>query len=358
MKIRFEKREKQTALRTFIVTLVCVLLSLVFCGIVIAASGCNPIEVYAEMFSNSFLSPMGIQNMLKSCLPFLFCGLAVALAFKMNLNNIGAEGQYAVGLIAGGAYVMYGPGIEGPIGWILLALCCFIGGAVWSLLSAIPKALWNVNESITTLMMNYVALTVLDFLCLGPWKMQSQNQNVAQTERIPEGLELPSIVIGDFKISYGIIFGIIIAIILFVVYKYTAPGYRISVIGKNPTAAKYAGINIKKTILTVMAISGGIAGLAGYVKYSGVFPYRIAEGITNNAGYMAIVIAFLSRLNPIAIVIVSMLFAGLQNGTVYVQAMGVSSRLPGMMQGAMMLFVIAGEFFIRYKPIITRREKS
>lgn len=356
MKIRFEKREKQTALRTLIITVVCVLLSLVFCGIIIAASKFNPIEVYAEMFSNSFLSLRGIKKILTSCLPLLFCGLAVALAFKMNLNNIGAEGQYAVGLIAGGAFVMYGPKVEGPLGWLLLALCCFAGGAIWALISAIPKALWNVNESITTLMMNYIALTVLTFLCQGPWKMKGQN--VSQTDRIPEGLELPSIVIGDFEISYGIIFGIIIAIILFVVYKYTAPGYRISVIGNNPTAAKYAGINIKKTILTVMLISGGIAGLAGYVKYSGVFSYRIVEGITNNAGYMAIVIAFLSRLNPIAVVVVSMLFAGLQNGTVYVQAMGVSSRLPGMMQGAMMLFVIAGEFFIRYKPVIIREEKS
>lgn len=357
MKIRFEKREKQTALRTLVITLVCVLLALVFCGVVIATSGFNPLEVYAEMFSKSYFSLGGIRKMLAACMPLLFCGLAVALTFKMNLNNIGAEGQYAVGVIAGGAFVMYGPEVEGPLGWLLLAVCCFIGGAVWALLSALPKALWDVNESITTLMMNYIALTVLTFLCQGPWKMP--RQNVAQTARIPIGLELPEIVIGDFKVSLGVIFGIAVAVILFIIYKHTVWGYRISVIGNNPIAAKYAGIDIKKTILIVMLISGGLAGLAGYVQYAGV-THRIMEGMPNNAGYTAIVIAFLSRLNPIAVVIVSILFAGLQNGTAYVQAMGVSSRLSYMMQGAMMLFVIAGEFFIRYKPIIVnkREEKS
>ena len=355
MKIRFEKREKQTALRTLLVTLVCVLLTLVFCGVIIAASGFNPLEVYVEMFSKSYFSLSGIRKMLAACMPLLFCGLAVALTFKMNLNNIGAEGQYAVGVIAGGAFVMYGPQVEGPLGWLMLAACCFIGGALWALLSALPKAFWNVNESITTLMMNYIALTVLTFLCQGPWKMKGQN--VAQTARIPKGLELPDIVIGNFNINLGVIFGIVVAVIMYVVYKYTTAGYRISVIGNNPTAAKYAGIDIKKTILTVMLLSGGLAGLAGYAQYAGV-THRIMEGMPNSAGYTAIVIAFLSRLNPIAVVVVSILFAGLQNGTAYVQAMGVSSRLSYMIQGAMMLFVIAGEFFIRYKMIITREEKA
>lgn len=355
MKIRFEKREKQTALRTFVITLVCVLLTLVFCGIIIAASGFDPLKVYVEMFSKSYFSLSGIRKMLSACMPLLFCGLAVALTFKMNLNNIGAEGQYAIGVIAGGAFVMYGPAVQGPAGWLMLAACCFIGGALWALLSALPKALWDVNESITTLMMNYIALTVLTFLCQGPWKMKGQN--VAQTARIPAGLELPDIVIGDFSVSLGIVFGVAVAVILYIVYKHTVAGYRISVIGNNPAAAKYAGINIKKTILTVMTVSGGLAGLAGYAQYAGV-THRIMEGMPNSAGYTAIVIAFLSRLNPIAVVVVSILFAGLQNGTAYVQAMGVSSRLSYMMQGAMMLFVIAGEFFIRYKLVIIREEKA
>ena len=307
------------------------------------------------MFRKSFFSLSGIQKMLAASLPLLFCGLGVALTFKMNLNNIGAEGQYAIGVIAGGAFVMYGPEIEGPLGWLMLAACCFIGGAFWALLCALPKAYWDVNESITTLMMNYIALTILTFLCQGPWKMKGQN--VAQTERIPAGLELPDIKIGEFNVSIGIIFGILAAVIIYVVYKYTVSGYRISVIGKNPTAAKYAGIDIKKSIILALVVSGGLAGLAGYTQYAGV-THRIMEGMPNNAGYTAIVIAFLSRLNPLAVVVVSILFAGLQNSTAYVQAMGVSSRLSYMMQGAIMLFVIAGEFFIRYRMRVAKEVKE
>ena len=355
MKIRFEKREKQNAFRTLGIMLVCVLLALIFCGIVIKASSFNPLEVYGEMFRKSFFSFSGIQKMLMASLPLLFCGLAVALTFKMNLNNIGAEGQYAVGVIAGGAFVLYGPKVEGFLGLLIVACCCFIGGAFCALLCALPKAYWDVNESITTLMMNYIALTVLTFLCQGPWKMKGQN--VSQTERIPEGLDLPAIAIGKLEISVGILFGIAVALILYVVYRYRTSGYQISVIGSNPTAARYAGMNIRKSIILVMLVSGGLAGLAGFTQYTGV-THRIMEGMPNNAGYTGIVIAFLSRLNPLAVVIVSILFAGLQNSTAYVQAMGVSSRLSYMMQGAIMLFVIAGEFFRRYKLLIVKGAKS
>lgn len=351
MKVRFEKREKPSALRTLVITLFCVLLALLFCGIIIGASGFNPLKVYQAMFSKSFFSLKGVQKMLTGCLPLLFCSLGVALTFKMNLNNIGAEGQYAVGVIAGGAFVLYGPEIEGVAGLVLLALCCFLGGALWAFLSAVPKALWDVNESITTLMMNYIALIILTYLCQGPWKMKGQN--VSQTERIPEGLDLPSLTLGSLEISVGILIGIAAAVVIFIIYKNTSAGYQLSVISNSIRSAQYAGINIKKSILAVLSFSGGLAGLAGFAQYSGV-THRIMEGMPNGAGYTAIVIAYLSRLNPLVIVPVSVLFAGLQNSTVYVQTMGVSSRVAYMMQGAIMLFVIAGEFFQNYTVVIRK----
>lgn len=354
-RIRLEKREKQTALRTGLTTLGFVALALVFCGIIIAAVGFNPLEVYSTMISKSFLASKGIQKMLTASLPLMFCSLGVALTFKMNLNNIGAEGQYAAGVIAGGAFVFYGPQVEGFLGIVLLAICCFIGGALWAFLCAVPKALWNVNESITTLMMNYIALAILTYLCLGPWKMAGQN--VAQTERIPAGLELSGIQIGEIEISVGILLGIVAALIIFFAYKYTTSGYQLTVISHSPKSAEYAGISIKKNILLVLSLSGGLAGLAGFTQYAGV-THRIMENMPNNAGYTAIVIAYLSRLNPLVVVVVSILFAGLQNSTVYVQLMGVSFRIATMMQGAIMLFVIAGEFFQRYKIVVTKEEKA
>lgn len=343
---RFEKREKCSWVRMLLVTLLCVALALVFCAGIIAASGFDPLAVYREMFTRSFFSKKGIQKMLTASLPLIFCSLGVALTFRMNLNNIGAEGQYAIGVIAGGAFVMYGPPVQGPLGLLLLALCCFAGGALWAVLCAVPKAFWDINESITTLLMNYIALEILTYLTLGPWKMKGQN--VAQTERIPAGLELPSFMLGGFEISIGIVLGILAALAIYFVYKSTTAGYEMTVISHSQKSAAYAGMDIKKNILLVLSASGGLAGLAGFAQYTGV-THRIMEGMPNGVGYTAIVVAYLSRLDPLAVVPVSLLFVGLQNSTVYVQIMGVSFRVASMMQGAIMLFVIAGEFFQKYR---------
>ena len=348
-KFRFEKRDRQSVLRVVITSLIFTALAFVFCGIVIAAVGFNPLEVYGKMLTKVFLSKKGIEKMIAASLPLMFCGLGVALTFKMNLNNIGAEGQYAIGVIAGGAFVLFGPEIEGPFGILIVALLSFAGGAFWALLCAIPKALWDVNESITTLMLNYIALIILSYLCLGPWKMEGQN--VGQTERIPKGLELSDL--GNTGISVGLIWGILIAVLIFLAYKYTTDGYQLSVIRYSPSAAKYAGINMKKNILLAMGLSGGLAGLAGFVQYAGV-SHRIMEGMPNNAGYTAIVIAYLSRLNPLVVVVVSILFARLQNSSATVQVMGVPTQIATMIQGTVMLFVIAGDFFQRYKLIVNK----
>lgn len=331
-------------LRTLVMSVVFVFLALVFCGVIIGAVGFNPFEVYGKMLTKVFFSGRGIQKMIQACLPLLFCALGVALTFKMNLNNIGAEGQYAMGVIGGGAFVLFGPKIEGPLGILITALCCFIGGALWALIPAVTKAYWDVNESITTLLLNYIALMILSYLCLGPWK--KPGQNVGQTERIPEGLELPEI--GNTGINVGLILGILVAVLIYLAYRCTTDGYQLSVIRSSKNAARYAGINIKRNIILVMLLSGGLAGLGGFVQYSAV-THRIMEGMPNNAGYTAIVIAYLSRLNPLVVIIVSILFAGLQNSSATVQVLGVPTQIATMIQGTIMLFVIASEFFQRYK---------
>ena len=301
-KLRLEKRESVSTIRIVLTSILFTLIAFAFCGIIIASVGFNPLEVYGKMLNKVFLSEKGIRKMINASLPLMFCGLGVALTFKMNLNNIGAEGQYAMGAIFGGAFVLYGPEIRGIGGGIILAVMCFLGGAFWALLCAIPKAYWNVNESITTLMLNYIALIILSYLVLGPWKMPGQN--VGQTKRIPVGLEIPEI----NGISAGIILGIVAAVVIFLAYKYTTDGYQLSVIRSSQNSARYAGINIKRNIILALVISGGLAGLAGYVQYAGV-SHRIMEQMPNNAGYTGIVIAYLSRLNPLVIVIVSILFA-------------------------------------------------
>ena len=343
-KIRLEKKNTSSGFSIFLNSVLFTGVALVFCGFIIAAVGFSPIEVYAKMFRKAFLSARGIRKAIESGLPLMLCGLGVSVAFRMNLNNIGAEGQYAVGAIFGVAFVLYGPGIPGIPGILLLALCCFTGGALWALLCAIPKAFWNVDESITTLMLNYVALILLSYLCLGPWK--AKGQNVGQTEKIPEFLSIPEIPGLEISMAFPVV--ILIALFLFFFYRCTTSGYQINVIGKSLTAARYAGINIRKNILLVLGLSGGLAGLAGFVQYAAVTG-RVQENMPNNAGYTGIVIAYLSRFNPIVVIIVSILFAGLQNSSATVQVMGVPAQIATMMQGAIMIIVIAGDFFQRYK---------
>lgn len=349
-RFRLEKKSSTSGLAVLLNSILFVGLALVFCGFIIAAVGFNPLEVYAKMFSKAFLSARGIRKAIESGLPLMLCGLGVSIAFRMNLNNIGAEGQYAIGAICGAGYVLFGPELPGILGFIVLALCCFLGGALWALLCALPKAFWDVDESITTLMLNYIALILLSYLCLGPWK--AQGQNVGQTEKIPETLQLPEIPVLEVNVAFLLV--LIIALILFLFYKYTTTGFQINVIGKSLTAARYAGINIKKNIILVLSLSGGLAGLAGFVQYSGITG-RVMENMPNNAGYTAIVIAYLSRFNPLVVILVSFLFAGLQNSSATVQVMGVPAQIATMMQGAIMLIVIAGDFFQRYKIVSTKK---
>lgn len=350
MKLRLEKKSTNSGLSVLLNSLLFVALALVFCGFIIAAVGFHPLEVYGKMFSKAFLSARGIRKAVESGLPLMLCGLGVSVAFRMNLNNIGAEGQYAVGAIVGGIFSLYGPKIPGFWGILVLALFCFAGGALWAALCAVPKALWDVDESITTLMMNYIALILLTYLCLGPWK--AKGQNVGQTEKIADSLTLPEI--PGMKISVAFPVVILIALLLFFYYKYTTSGYQINVIGKSLTAARYAGINIKKNIIFVLALSGGLAGLAGFVQYAGITG-RIQENMPNGAGYTGIVIAYLSRFNPLVVIIVSILFAGLQNSSATVQVMGVPAQIATMMQGAIMIVVIAGNFFQKYKIVSVRK---
>ncbi len=349
-KLRLEKKSTSSGLSILLNSLLFVALALVFCGFIIGAVGFHPLEVYGKMFSKAFLSSRGIRKAIESGLPLMLCGLGVSVAFRMNLNNIGAEGQYAVGAIFGAAFALYGPKLPGIAGILALAVCCFAGGALWALLSAAPKAFWDVDESITTLMLNYIALILLSYLCLGPWK--AKGQNVGQTEKIADSLALPEI--PGLKISVAFPVVILIALLLFFFYKYTVSGYQINVIGKSLTAARYAGINIKKNILLVLALSGGLAGLAGFVQYAGITG-RVQENMPNNAGYTGIVIAYLSRFNPLVVIIVSILFAGLQNSSATVQVMGVPAQIATMMQGAIMIIVIAGDFFQRYKIVSVKK---
>jgi simple sugar transport system permease protein len=351
--IRFEKRQTISLRSQILNPILFVFLGLVLSSIFIGAIGISPLAVYAKMISYSFLNLRGLNGSIEAALPLILCGLSVALAFQMNLNNIGAEGQYAMGAILGGAFALFGPRLATPLQAVIMFLLCAMGGAFWALIAGALKAFWNVNETIVTLMLNYIALLFLDYLCYGPW--MAPKQTTAISEAIPKNLYLPDIFVTGT--NSGILIALIIAILLTLFLKHTTAGYQIHVIQNSIKTAEYAGINVKRYIIFVLALSGAIAGLAGFVQVTGVV-HRVQAQLPGGSGYTGIVIAYLSRFHPMAVIVVSILFGGLINSCAAVQIMGVPSQIATMIQGCIMIAVIAGEFFNHYQVTLVKRESG
>ncbi len=344
MKIVSQKQDYVSIPKRTVNVIICVLLALAFCAVFIAGYGQNPLLVYKKMVIAAFGSVRGFSNSIVYAIPLMLCSLGVSVAFKMGLNNIGAEGQYTMGAFAATGVALYWTGIPERFTIPVMVLAAFVCGALWGLISIIPKAFWGVNETIVTLMMNYIAILFIDYLCYGPWIDKEINLPVSKT--IPDYAQMRSYF--GTNINAGVFIAIVIAVILYIFFKYTAAGYQINVISKNITAAEYAGINVKSKILAVMLVSGGIAGLAGFAQVSGQV-YKLQTGIANNAGFTGIVIAYLSKFNPFVVLLVSIFFGGLTIGGFSVQTMGIPSQIVTMVQGAILLFVLGGELLAQYK---------
>lgn len=328
-----------------------ILLAMAFSGIFIATAGFNPITVYVKMIRTAFFTSKGLTQTVLYSIPLMLCGLGVSISFRMNLNNLGAEGQFAIGAIASGGFALFGPAMPDPIKLILVIVIGIAAGCVWSLIASIPKALWGVNETIITLMMNYIGLLLLDYLCRGPWQ-NNEGLNLPYSASISEGLYLPNLF--GTGINSSIIIAVVIAVVFYWFFKKTTSGYQISVIKNSLPAARYAGINIKKNILLVMGISGAMAGMAGVVKVMGI-THRLQPALPGGAGFTGIVIAYLSKFNPLLVIIVSFFFGGLNTGSYSVQISGVPSQIATMIQGSILVFVLAGEFFVRNKLVFRRK---
>lgn len=345
VKIRFEKRLETPLTVKIIVPIVGVVLALLFCSLLLLAINHNPIDIYGMMFSGAFGSFYGLSETVVKAIPLILASLGVSMAFRMLLWNIGAEGQIYMGAFAASIVPMFFPNLPGYIMLPMMFIFAAIMGGIWCLIAAIPKALWNVNETIVTLMLNYIAINWVDYLVYGPWK-DPEGFNFPLTKEFAKTSWLTSF--GGTRVHSGIFIALIIAIILYFVIQKTRWGFEIKVIGESTKASQYAGMNIKKNILIVMFISGALAGIAGMGEVAGI-SHRLTHEISTDFGYTAIIIAWLSKLNPLMIVVVSFLFGGLLVGGYSVQMAGLSMSTALMIQGAILFFVLAGDFFTRYK---------
>jgi simple sugar transport system permease protein len=343
--MRFEKRDTVSKKMMVVVPILSIVIGLVFAGLFIGLSGKDPLEVYQLMYTGAFGSVYGLSETLVKAVPLILASLAVSVAFRMQLWNIGAEGQLYMGAFGATWVALTYPGWSA---WVLLPammLAGFLMGGLWGLLPAIPRAYFKVNETITTLLLNYIAMLWVDYLVYGPWK-DPKGLGFPITAPFSDGAILPSF--GVTRIHLGIVFALMAVFILYVVLRYTRWGFEIRVSGESATAAQYAGMNYVRNILLVMFISGGLAGLAGMTEVSGI-TQRLQHGISPGYGYSAIIIAWLARLNPFAIVLVSFVFGGMLVGGFSIQTSGFPAATVAMLQGAILFFVVGGEIFVQYR---------
>jgi simple sugar transport system permease protein len=320
-------------------------------ALVIWGAGGNPIAAYIGLFEGAFGTARALSETTVWATPYIFAGLAVALAFKGGLFNIGAEGQLALGAVAA-AWIGYalpdvlGVQIPGFIHLFLVVVGGLLAGALWGAIPGWLKAKTGGHEVINTIMMNYIALNMVSFLLNGVMKDPNPLNVIARTPLIASGARIPAIIEG-YRFHWGFILALVVAFFIWWLLWKTTLGFEIRTAGANPDAAKYAGINVARTIVLTMAISGTLAGMAGVIEVTAL-NYRHELGFSQGYGFDAIAIALLGKTHPLGVVLAAILFGAMRNGATRMQFM---TQIPvdviQVIQALILLFV-AADAIIRY----------
>ena len=341
----------KSALDAMLIPFLAILTAVILGGIIIALVRGNPFLAYYGLIQGSFGSTRALSETAVWATPYIFAGLAVALAFKGGLFNIGAEGQLALGATFS---ALIGYALPEWLGYeipaiIHLPLAVIVGmamGAFWAAIPGFLKAYTGGHEVINTIMMNYIALNTISFLLNGPMKDRDPNNVIARTPLIADSARMPTIFEG-LRIHWGFILALLVAYLVWWMLNKSTLGFEIRTVGANPDAAKYAGINVKRTIILTMALSGMLAGLAGTIEVTGL-NYRHELGFSIGYGFDAIAIALLGKSHPLGVVLASILFAAMRNGATRMQFLTqMPVDLISMLQALILLFV-AADAIIRY----------
>jgi general nucleoside transport system permease protein len=341
----------RSALDAILIPFLAILTAVILGGIIIISVGGNPYLAYYGLIQGSFGSAKALSETAVWATPFIFAGLAVALAFKGGLFNIGAEGQLALGATFS---ALIGYALPEWLGFdiptiIHLPLAIIVGmtaGAIWAGIVGFLKAYTGGHEVINTIMMNYIALNTISYLLNGPMKDRTPSNVSARTPLIADSARMPTIFEG-FRIHWGFVLALLVAVFIWWLLNKTTLGFEIRTVGANPDAAKYAGMNVKRIIIVTMGLSGMLAGMAGSLEVTGL-NFRHELGFSIGYGFDAIAIALLGRSHPLGVVLASILFAAMRNGATRMQFL---TQLPvdliSMLQALILLFV-AADAIIRY----------
>jgi general nucleoside transport system permease protein len=361
-RVSIERRLNRTWLQDVIPPILSVLAALFVGGIFLKLEGLDPVTVYRALFDASFTTKFGITDSLTIAAPLIFTGLAAAIVFRMNLFNIGVEGQLYVGAIfASWAGFALAPDLPATLAIFVVFAAGAFGGALWALPAALFKAYFGTSEIITTLMLTFVALFLMRYLIFGSasyWR-DPEAANFPQGKKIPDVARLP--LISDTRLHWGMFIALAVVVVVWVLIRYTSIGYNMNVVGSSESSARYAGISVSKTVIGALLISGAIGGLAGATEVSGRAYALDPNGLALGLGFTGIVVAALARYNPFAVVIVAVFLGGLRNAGIAMQGLP-GERVPVevslMLQGVILLFAIGGEIFSRNRVTLKKRGGS
>jgi len=356
-KIQFEPRLDVPRWLPLTVSVGAIIIALILGAVALRFAGeAHPFKAYASIARELFGNWGGISDVMVQATPLILVGLACSVAFSMKLWNIGAEGQFFIGAFAASAIVLTPVLPAETSGWIfipVMMLAGFIGGALWGFVPGYLKARFNVNEVITTLMMNYIAIEWNNYFIFAVWseggfQMSPRFPKTAWLPRLADyAREVPEF--GGLTLHLGLLFGPIAAVIVWWILYRSKWGYEIRLAGDNPKAARYAGTNIARNMVLVMMLSGALAGLAGMAQIGGVVR-RLQGSISPGYGFTGIIIAWLSKLNPLIVSVVSILFGVLILAGREIGRSGISM----LIQGIILFALIASEFLLRNRVRIIR----
>jgi len=347
--IRIAKRENMQPSMVLAIRVGSLVAALLIGCIPFLISGINPLQAYVTILQKTMGKASGIRYVVRTMIPLLGTGLALAPCFKMHYWNCGGEGQITMGAI-GAALVAYtfGPKLPSALCLVLMAAFGMVFGAIWSMIPAFFKAHWNTNETLFTLTMNYIAIGIASWLVGGPWEGVPGSQIAPPFDT---KADLPKI----FGVQCGWVLIVILVFIMFVYLKYTKHGYEIAVLGESERTARYAGMNVQKIIIRTAIMSGAICGLVGFMIASGSSQTLYAD-CAGGVGFTAIIVAWLSQLNPFVMILIAGILAILsRGGSALATFMQVPVAISDILSGLILLCMLACEFFVNYRLIF--REK-
>jgi simple sugar transport system permease protein len=351
--IRIVKKSEMSGQKALLLRMMSAALAIAAGGLFILLLGRNPFLVYASIASGAFRSAVAFQAAVKIMIPLLIASVGVSLAFKMRFWNIGAEGQIIAGAICASHFALFcGEWPRAVLIPVMLA-AGIAGGGLWGLLPAWCKARLNTNETLFTLMLNYIALSLIVLLRDGPWA-DPESGGFPKIARFIPNVQLPKL----FGVQIGWIFALALVAFAYVYLRRTKHGYEIAVVGESSKTAEYAGMSVRRITLRTMFISGGICGAAGMIQATGS-DYTLAVSVAGGTGFTAIIVAWLAGLHPAGILVVTFFFGILVKGCSVMQStFGISAYSSDVLQGVILFFVLGGEFFIRHGLVFRKSGKE